>query len=105
MVFPYAMMILLAIVLGAGIWSGFSGPVFWWHFFGSIGVLYLISFLPLERSTPDEHLREADYSLCPECLYDLRGSPDSGRCPECGLTCTRQEVREVWETAMEIAKH
>lgn len=34
---------------------------------------------------------------CPECGFDLRGSADSERCPECGLPCGRH-VR-VFRTA------
>lgn len=95
----------LALLLGIGIWTGFDGPVFWWHFFGVLGLLMLCSTLPLERMTCEERLRRAEYLLCPECVYDLGGLPERGNCPECGLSHTRRDLREVWDTALAIGAH
>lgn len=34
------------------------------------------------------------------CSYDLRGSPDSGICPECAVDYTPDSLREHWKAAV-----
>jgi hypothetical protein len=43
----------------------------------------------------------AEHGRCPTCRYDLRGSVDSERCPECGTAiddATRQRIRAMGQT-------
>lgn len=38
------------------------------------------------------------YRACPECLYDLSGSPASGNCPECSFVFTPQILELRWQS-------
>lgn len=44
---------------------------------------------------PDADLLADFIPNCPDCRYDLAGSPD-GRCPECGLGFTHAGLRRLW---------
>lgn len=39
-------------------------------------------------------------SLCPRCLHDLRATPESSRCPECGTRYCRPWLRKLWRQAI-----
>jgi len=41
-------------------------------------------------------LRNAQFLMCPGCLYDLRASIDAGQCPECGLAFDLATLRHQW---------
>ena len=41
-------------------------------------------------------LREAEYLICWQCGYDLRGT-DEPRCPECGTEFSRDELIAKWK--------
>ena len=50
-----------------------------------VGAILLISWLVRRERRLYARLIEADYALCANCLYDLRGRPKgSDNCPECG---------------------
>jgi hypothetical protein len=44
--------------------------------------------------------RKADYKLCPDCGYDLRGSIDPSTlditCPECSREVAVADLKEIW---------
>lgn len=42
--------------------------------------------------------------LCPNCLYDLRDTPDHPTCPECGLDLAEHPVPRTWEVAINGGK-
>jgi hypothetical protein len=41
-------------------------------------------------------LRNAQFLICPGCLYDLRASVDAGQCPECGSPFDIAGLRHQW---------
>lgn len=36
--------------------------------------------------------------VCLSCGYNLQGSPDDGRCPECGKPYCLKELRRAWKS-------
>jgi len=44
-----------------------------------------------------DHVIKVKYRLCPSCAYDLRGSPDEGRCPECGRWYDVALAEKSWQ--------
>ncbi|MFI4916539.1 MAG: hypothetical protein ACIAS6_08555 [Phycisphaerales bacterium JB060] len=46
-----------------------------------------------------DRARDASWTLCPSCLYDLRGHDEEGECPECGRPFTRLGVQSCWINA------
>jgi hypothetical protein len=49
-----------------------------------------------------DHLAACDWRCCYYCKFDLRGLPDSGKCPECGEPYAIEDVRRRWKDAWEI---
>lgn len=47
-------------------------------------------------------LAACDYRCCLSCKFDLRGLPESGKCPECGEQYEIEDVRKWWKDAWEI---
>ncbi len=43
-----------------------------------------------------DRARAANWTLCPNCLYDLRDHDEAGDCPECGRPFTRRGVQACW---------
>lgn len=41
-------------------------------------------------------LSDAGYKRCGRCWYDLSGSPEEGRCPECGTPYRLDHLVRVW---------
>lgn len=41
--------------------------------------------------------------ICPSCHYPMRGLPNVGHCPECGIEYSRARVVELWERTYGIA--
>jgi ribosomal protein S27AE len=42
-------------------------------------------------------LIETEWRRCPRCFFDLRGLPESGKCPECGDGYAIEKVRKRWK--------
>jgi hypothetical protein len=68
-----------------------------------VAILGLAMVLPAlvryRRKRRAKHL--TGLNACPVCRYDLRGSVDSERCPECGTViddATRQRIRAMGQT-------
>ena len=56
-----------------------------------VAVFYSI---PIRRA-----VRECRGRVCTNCLYDLRGQPDDGQCPECGQRYLMLTVLAQWKKA------
>jgi hypothetical protein len=41
-------------------------------------------------------LRRAEFNLCTNCGYDLRGAGPSGQCPECSAGYNRSTTEFIW---------
>jgi RNA polymerase subunit RPABC4/transcription elongation factor Spt4 len=57
---------------------------------------YFLSERPRRRHRFCRGVVERDYWVCPHCLFDLQGSRDIGRCPECGAEFTHETLRRGW---------
>jgi hypothetical protein len=66
--------------------------VCWGPFYASLG------FNRFAARRFKRELLAADYRVCCFCGYDLRGSPDFGKCPECGEWFDVAVVRTEWES-------
>lgn len=67
----------------------------------AIGVLVFIGLIASRSGyghTRLVRLRAHGYRFCPECGYDLRQSPDTGPCPECGIPYDPDSLRLRWES-------
>lgn len=54
----------------------------------SIGTYLFVLTMVAKRGLP-----KAPSGLCDRCEYDLRGSPQAGRCPECGTRFDPKTIR------------
>lgn len=66
---------------------------------GTVGLVcaVLLSVIPLMRRRRFKKTVHAyAYELCLDCGYDLRGLPESHKCPECGQAYTKEHLRESW---------
>jgi RNA polymerase subunit RPABC4/transcription elongation factor Spt4 len=59
-------------------------------------VYFFFSERPRRRYRFCRGVVERDYWVCPQCLFDLQGSKDIGRCPECGAEFTHETLRRGW---------
>ena len=82
------------------VWGGISGiPM-------TLTVLAVFVLIGYVTDAPDRMKRRNQYGGGPlhdricACSYDLRGSPDSGICPECAVDYTPDSLRERWKAAV-----
>lgn len=47
-----------------------------------------------------EEVRAAEFRVCPECHYSLRGLDSCGACPECGRPFEQSKLRQDWRRIM-----
>ncbi len=98
----------LAVTLSCGALFGVLILTVW---FGApqtiaLGVLFLIAivlmpiwllYVGLYMLRVEERVGVTRGRSCPVCVYDLRGLPDeSGKCPECGTSYTRESLARAW---------
>ncbi|NOX58502.1 MAG: hypothetical protein GXP29_06550 [Planctomycetes bacterium] len=76
-------------IVSAGM-AGFS-----FLFVGSMALLWVVVRNRANRFR--EHVEAAEYGVCLNCAYALRGLPDEHRCPECGSEYSMVNVRAVWK--------
>lgn len=48
------------------------------------------------RSVARRRAKKAELHACTTCLADLRSSPASGNCPECGTAYTKRSLERTW---------
>lgn len=47
-----------------------------------------------------DQVLDADFRICLNCGYDLRGSSETGNCPECGQRYTYRHLERLWSDWM-----
>ena len=74
------------------------GQLPFWLVFGSTMIVPQLwaaaRVIPIRRA-----VRECRGRVCTNCLYDLRGQPDDGQCPECGQRYLMLTVLAQWKKA------
>ena len=73
--------------------------------FVPIGACMVGATAILEKMNPpiDDQATDADGIYCAKCFYDLRGSPDSSSCPECGAPLDPKKVMRGFDYGTRIA--
>jgi hypothetical protein len=65
-----------------------------------IGLTTLVNLHPwVELGRVSTCVQDVGGCMCLDCGYSLRGLPDVGTCPECGLPYEIDTVRETWRRA------
>jgi hypothetical protein len=91
------------VLLTAGFWSDFLSRFTMWTFsaimFGLAvsGGLWVAAIGRWEKRLLQQ-LRAADYKLCPQCRFVLKGHQGDCNCPECGEACDLDMVQAAWRS-------
>jgi len=93
----------VVVLLTAGYWSDFLAQFSTWTFsamsFGLVvsGGLWVAAIRWWEKRLLQQ-LRAADYKLCPQCRFVLKGHKGDCNCPECGEACDVEMVQAAWRS-------
>ena len=71
-----------------------------------VGVMLVVDIFycrRLRRRAVFRELCAEDFRRCPQCFYDLRGSPPSGVCPECGREYSGPQLSHEWRRRLKIS--
>lgn len=70
-------------------------------FLGSLGAVFSMSVPPvwfwIAEVLTKKRARSFQGRMCGNCLHDLRGLGDAGKCPECGHPFSLDQLRRYWK--------
>jgi uncharacterized paraquat-inducible protein A len=53
----------------------------------------------------ERELLENNYRVCPECLYSLNETSETGKCPECGSEFSSYSLSQRWQNILRKKPH